>query len=572
MSAEGLGGLVAEGLEAGAKKLTGTAPAEGMLKDVEHFFSFDSAATGKSGKLLKDSVYKGLYPELDKQLSIETKKASQSGLTKSPVEIRQAAMEKAKDNTYGIAKQHLATIMEQVRKEHGPAKVAQLTDYMGIVMQEHAYTPSGTASKVSETASDLAKHPLLKAMGIPFGPSPYTPVNSVERALGKYTTGTLAPLTAAWHATQGILNSSVNAHASSIVKAIGDLWGTGYQASKSQLIAQNALGHELFDEYAQQYKFRQGIIAKFAPNSIGAFLHDNYLLPGLSTVKAINSVYAAMVGKYEAHWAASELLQGGASGMKRGAFKLRDLGIRWQDVQARGGLTQDHIRVAQQRMVQQIMHSESGGARARFVATTPYGRTISMFHNFATMQGNMVTKRIFEMLRGQHDPLMTIQMLAAIGIAFPTAGFFVNDMLKAARGKTDHPLDDFGKQEKDYLEGKNFADGMMMVAKMAMGGVLYDYANAAARQKLQAALLGPVVNAPVEMTQDAIKASKAGGGPHKADQFKRDLLRDLPSFGLGATIAEHAYPTQAERNAALPMTARRVKARAAAARRKARKQ
>jgi len=566
---EGIGGIISEGLEAGAKKLAGTKPAEGFLGDVEHFFSFDSQATGKSGQLLKDSFYKVLLPEHDKQLSIIQKLNQTGGSNLSPAEVRSQAMDRAKDNVYGKDKGNLARIMHAVKLEHGPAKVTQLTDYMGILLHEQAYAVPKTAIKTSETASALAKHPLFKDSDVQFNPSPYRSMSDTERAIGKYTTATLAPYVALWHGPQAVLNSAFNAHLSSMTKALGDVWGPAtYENTKAQMIAQNGLGHLMLDEYTQQWNFKNGLISKFAPGSIGEFLHKNWLLPGMSYVRNFNMVYSAAVGKYEAEYAARQMFKGG-QGLKWGSTKLGDLGIKYSDVLSRGHLTQDDLRVAMTRMVQQNVFLESSGARARYTATTPFGRTLTMFHQYATMEGNLITKRILDSLQNKHDPMQTLQILAALGLAFPTAGFLINNVVKGMTGRTEHPIDDFTKQETDYLEGKNFADAALMIGRMGAAGVWYDYSNAASRSKLAEAMIGPVANAGVELGTDAYKASPlAPGGEHKADQFKRDLLRDIPSYGYGARIAHEMYPTQSERNAAKPMTVRRFKAQQAAKRRK----
>lgn len=569
---EGLGGLLAEGLEHGVEKVAGTKPAEGFLGDVEHVFSFNSQATGKSGQVLRDSVEKSLYPEHDRILSVKTQQAKQAGTIVNPRQLQSDAMHEAADNVYGTKRENLARIMYAVRAEHGDAKVTQLTDYMGIILHEQKYTLPGTAQETSKTASLLAKSPQLTDLGLKFKASPYHAMTGTEQAVNRYTTATLAPYVALWHGPQAILNSGFNAHLSSMVKALGDVYSPStFENTKQQLLAQNGLGHLMLDEQTQLWNFKKGLINKFAPNSIGEFLHKNYLLPGMSYVRSFNMVYSSAVGKYEAEHAAQAVLAGGKN-MKYGANKLADLGINWKEVVANNGLTPDHTRVAMARMNQLNNFMESSGARSRFTVTSPWGRTLTMFHQYATMEGNLITKRIADSLQRKHDPLQTLQILTTLGLAFPTAGFFINNVVKGMTGREEHPVDAFSTEEKNYLEGKDFGDALLMIGRMGAGGVWYDYANAATRNKLAEAALGPVANAGIELGTDAYKASplSPGGSEHKADQFKRDLLRDTPSYGYGARLAHELYPTQAQRNAAKPMTSRRISAKRAAERRKQR--
>jgi hypothetical protein len=364
-----------------------------------------------------------------------------------------------------------------------------------------------------------------------------------------------------------ILNSNLNAHLSSNLKALNDIYSPSkFENVKQQLIAQNGLGHLALTEQEQMWNFNKGIISKFAPNSIGEFLHKNFLLPGMSYVRSFNMVHSSLVGKYEAEHAAQAVLAGGKA-RTYGANKLAEFGINWKDVLQNNGLTQDQTRIAMARMVQMNNFVESTGARARFTVTSPWGRTLTMFHQYAIMEGNLITKRLADSLTRKHDPLMTAQILTTIGLVFPTAGFAVNNVIKGMTGRENHPVDAFATQEKNYLEGKDFGDALLMIGRMGAGGIWYDYTNAATKNKLAEAALGPVVNAGIELGTDSLKAVEAGG-PHKADQFKRDLLRDIPSYGYGARLAHELYPTQAQRDAAKPMTSRRIAAQRAARKRK----
>ena len=574
----GLGSALAEVGESVAKKVFKTPAAEGLLGDVEHMFAPESMMTGKSGGAVKDLYHKHFLPELDRQLSIENQKFnngakfnSQTGKAISPMEIKSTAMENAKNNVYGTKREVLARAMYAVKQEHGPAKVTQLTDAMGILLHEKAYEVPNTGQFKSQTSSLLAKHPLLKDEGITFKPSPYRTTNSLEQGLSKGTTAALAPTIAAWHAPQAFLNSvTFNAHLSSTVKALGDVFGPKtFENTKAQLIAQNALGFHLMDEQMLTYNFHNRLITALPDNSISKWIHSNYLTPFMPVVRKFGMVYSAMVGKYEAEYSAQQVLKGGIS-QKWGANKLADLGINYREVLANGGLTQDHTRTAMFRMTQDNLHLDSTGSRSRWVTTTPYGRTLTMFHQYPIMEGNLFVRRLKDALMLKQDPMQSMQMLVGLGLLFPTAGFFINNVLKGITGKEDHPIDAFTTEEKNWVEGKDFGDGLLILGRMAMGGVLFDYANAAVHNKLAEAFIGPVANSGLELGEDAAKASplNTGGNEHKADQFKRDLLRDIPSYGYGARLAHELYTIQAQRNAAKPMTSRRLAAQRAARRRK----
>ena len=565
---EGLGPLVAKGLEAGAKSLGKDLDNSPMLKAVEHIMSPESQMTGVSGQYLLDTIHKHLYPEIEVQKSILTKQAQQTGSAKAPQEINTEARQNAANTVYGTKRENLAAIIKAVHNEHGPAKAIQLTDAMGIILHEGVKGPS--AMRTSHTAGLIAKSPQFKGIDINFNPSPYEGGGPVSNMLTKATVAALAPHTAVWHSAQAALNASINSHASSMVKALTDIYSPKtFKDTQAMLHANNVLGTELLDNYAQKWSFDHGLMGKYTQNSVGEFLHKNFLTPGLSYVQHFNNVYSAMTGKYEAEWAAHQVLSGGTL-RSFGEKKLNEFGLSAQNVLANGGLTQEMRTHAMRRMVQLNMHTEAIGARSTIISTSPLAKGLNVFHRYATMEGRLITKRLAEVVAGKHDPMMALQIMASIGIAFPTAGFFINNVLKAATGREKHPLDNFASQEKSYLEGKDFADALLMIGHMGAGGVMYDYANATTRQKLQSALIGATANMAVEGIQDAA-AGAAGTGPHKWDKFKRDVLRDMPSLGLGATLAHHLYPTQTEVRANTVKTSRQLSAERAARLRKMRK-
>lgn len=565
-----LGGLVAEGLESTVNK---TGIGKDFVEAAERFFSPNSTLTGKAGGFLKDVVEKRLYPEQEFQKSVLTKTITASGLPIEPSHISSKAMQNAADNVFGTHREHLAPILHAIRVEQGPHKAIQAMNSISDILGETASGQPGF--RTSHTVSEVVKHPIFKNAPVNFEPSKYQKQQPIESAISKYATMAMAPTVATWHATQALLMSSVNAHAYSMMKAAGEIFGTGFHATKAQLRAFNALGSDLLDEYSANYAYNQGVLKKLAPGSISEFLSKNYMLPGLPAVKSFNMVYSAMVGKWEAKYAADQLLKGG-SGIKYGQSKLAELGINFNKVAQQGTLHPDDVRIAMQRMIQMNLYPESRMGRSRMAVTTPFGRIITLFHNYAIATGNSISRQVFRSLRGENDPAMVLQQIIALGVLFPSAGFLMDGVNKAIKGSEtpSEAVDEIKKREVNYLEGKNFADGIMMLGRMGAGGLFYDYSNAALRNKLAEFMLGPIANQNVELIEDGIKASplNPSRGEHKADQFKRDIIRAIPSYGQSTRLAHHFYPTSSERAAQRPVTARSLKARQAAARRKAKRQ
>jgi hypothetical protein len=563
----GFGGVAFKAIEEGGSKLVAkglSTPAvhEGLVKAADHFFGMDSTLTGKSGQALSGFLKRSFEPEFDRQLSIHTKAAEAAGSTMAPHEVRTLARNEARANTAGSKDYILANYIKAVEQEHGQNKAQAVVDHLGIYFHEKAY-PQGNAG--GGTSSKLVSNIAKKGQtthGLHFKASPYEPPGVVENAIHKTTAASLAYKAGLAHLSTP-LNMLISNNLSSFTKAMGVMFGHDYAGVKAQMMATDAIGHTLHEEYQQMYRFRNGMINKYAPGSIGEFISKNWMIPGISAVRQRTMVAAAYQGHIVAKEAAHELINGNP---RNAIADLSWLGIDHNAVKANGGnLTPEQLRMAAQQNVQKNVFAETGLSRSRFATQGPYGRLTMVFHNYAAMQGNFILSAIKKELVEKRDPVAAAKILATLAVIAPNVGNFTYSLEQLARGKDwDDPFGHFKDRTKALYGANALSENMESFTHIAGFGVATSYARAAGKDKLTQAMIGAVPSAGVEAVQDVFKTTPAFG--NKNPSFKplaRDILHDIPSLGLGGILAEKYLPTAAQERARdqRPLTSKQIKAR-----------
>lgn len=566
---EGLGGLVFKGVE---DVVEHNSFSKSIIDNAEHFFSLDSKLTGKSGGAIKNML-RQYEDESERLLNKEVSKLppNYKQLPKTnlpdPATLRANASSQARANVFGSKHQNLAFALEAMKREHGPygeQKVKEITDHLGVYFHDKTYEVK-PGQYTSTLPKDLAKYKGLQ--GINFKPSPYVEVNPTEKFAKGSSSNVFAYKAAIPHSTQSFVNSLFNARASSLVKAMGDIFGSGYSGAKAQLITSNAIGSELFREYSEFYNYKDGVLDKYTPGSVGEFINRNYHIPGMTAVRHFGTVVSGLVGKYEARQAAWGLVN---NHERRSSVALSELGLDWKDIQSRGGvLTKEEEEKAMRYMINRNMFRDQAASRTKFASATPLGRVITLYHGFVTNQQRTIVDALMRSFKTRDIPML-MQQLATLGIIAPTAGAAIYSIDQAITGQNKHPIDNFLTREKAIYRAHDFAEAVTAVSHMGGFGIANNVLNAAARQKLTNYMVGAPINAASELVQDAVVGNKTSdeNHPHAWDQFKRDILHDLPTMGVGSYIAHKAYPTRAERQASRPQTIRSIRAKNAAAKRR----
>lgn len=561
----GLGGAIFEfGEKAAGKLIQNPAVHDSLVHAVDGMFGSESTFTGKSGAWITNQLKTKFEPEFDRQLSIHTKAAQAGGGITPPHEIHANARNTARQITFGKNDQLLAGAIKAAEQEHGQNKAQTMVDRLGIYFHEKAF-PTGKGQTSSTLVGNLGRN--KATADIPLTPSPYSSPGDIERAVMKTTTAALAYKAGLAHLSTP-LNMLITQNISSFGKAMWVLFGNDYAGTKAALIASDSIGHALAEEYQQAYQFRNGMIAKYAPNSIGEFLSKNWMVPGLSAVRQRSMIAAAYQGGIVAKEAAHELVNGtGQHSARNAAVDLQWLGINPQEVLASGGiLSPEHMRQAQYMNTQKTIFSNSGMSRSRYATQGPFGRLVSVFHNYAAMQGNMIGAALKKELYDKRDPVAAMKIIATLGVIAPNVGNFTYSLEQLARGKDwDDPTGHFEDRTKALYGAAAFKENIESFSHIAGFGVATSYARAAGKDKLATAMLGAVPNAAIELGQDAVKMAPEGtpviGQKNpSAVPFARDVLHDIPSLGIGSILADKMFPTKAQQNADRPRSIKQIKA------------
>ena len=557
----GLGGAVFDLAEKGiGAAVKNPAMHDTLIHAVDGIFGNESTFTGKSGAWITNQIKTKFEPEFDRQLSIHTKNAQAAGGITPPHEIHVNARNSARQIVFGKNDQLLAGAIKAAEQEHGQNKAQTMVDRLGIYFHEKAF-PTGKGQTSSTLVGNLGRNTATK--DLPFTSSKYQPPSELERNVMKATTASLAYKAGLAHLSTP-LNMLISQNITSFGKAMGVLFGHNYAGTKAALIATDSIGHALAEEYQQAYQFRNGMIAKYAPGSIGEFISKNWMVPGLTAVRQRSMIAAAYQGGIVAKEAAHELIHGNA---RNGAVDLQWLGIDPQEILASGGvLSPEHIRQAQYMNTQKTIFTNSGMSRSRYATQGPFGRMVSVFHNYAAMQGNFIAASIKKELIDKRDPVAAMKIIATLGVIAPNVGNFTYSLEQLARGKDwDDPTGHFQDRTKALYGAAAWKENVESFSHIAGFGVATSYARAAGKDKLATAMLGAVPNASIELIQDAVKAAP-GGVPVIGQKnpstvpLARDVLHDIPSLGIGSILASKMFPTKAEENADRPKTVKQIKA------------
>lgn len=544
-----LGHAVFELAEKGLQKLgTSHATVEPFTEGVQNFmhsaFGLESQATGKSGTALIQDLQ-----EFNKLFSFKESEYTQlyKGVA-SPHEIRGLARRDARGSKFGsndtLLVQHLANIAH----EHGEEKAKNIADSLGVFFHD---TPKVNASggETSKLTSALRRDPLTKNIK-DWRNSPYKPPTEAERNIRQFTNATLAFKAGLAHLSTP-LNGLIGQSLTSFGKATQHIFGSGFQNIKAEIESNNALGSMLMEEYQQIFNHKNGVIGKFAPGSIGKFISDNWMIPGMSFVRQKSMVFLAAQGKYSAMESAAVLANVKSSARKIALAQenLRYHGINPLNViRNNGQLGTAEIASAMYENVNKRMFVESGLNRSRFANSTVIGRSLALYHNYAAAQANFLQK---EFMRNVHrgDPVRAVKDFAILGTILPAVGTGIYGIERGIMGKGD--LDETTDSISSVLSPNGITDAESWmnrvegISHVAGLGVLNSYVRAAGRRKLLESIAGPQINAAGELGQDIIVGIEGNAqDEHNFEPVARDILHDIPSYGLGAQAAEAWFPKE----------------------------
>lgn len=498
----------------------------------------------------------------------------------------------ARDSVAGPNDHNLVGLGAAIANEHSPMRARVIMDAFSNYLHEEQFSMGNAhGTRLVSNLKAAKKFPInpldeegAKVSDIDWKPSRYQTPTPLERSLTRGAAPVLTPKSGLRHLTTP-LNVMLRASLKAMGGAIDASWGSGYKNARAQLEFYGTVGEALARENDQLYRFQNGLINKFLPNTVGEFIHRNIGIPGFDFIRGRSLVAAGYQGRLIAEEQAANLFSNDPMLEHRAMMELKYLGIDGAKIKARGGhtfsdkfgpslLTFDELGQAMFENANQRVYIETSGARSQMATSSFAGRMFFMYHNYITMQSRMLMRNFYRHYE-KRDPIGLTKDLVILGTLFPTAGFATNALAQIWMGKDPKSI----KQDLEaFTDPKDFWSKAEAFSHTAGFGVVTDYLHATSRFKLANAIIGPVFNTGVEHVEDVYKAGAgiASGrekrkGPYQVHTYAplaRDVLHDIPSLGIGAMLANHAFPTQQQLTAEKPMTAKTLAAKRAAATRK----
>lgn len=496
-----------------------------------------------------------------------------------PSDLQFEVHKAARNETFGNHDELLAGYVNAIRQHKGDIAAENVVDALGVYFHEQQHAAATGLGHSTRLVGNLQQHYLTEDLAL--RPSPYKGKADWERQASQYLSMTLAYKSGLMHVSTPF-NLFLDSSLSSSVKSMNHLFGNGYKSAIAQMRALNTVGEEMYDNHVAMYNFYNGRLSQLPGGSIIKFLHENIGIPGLSMIRRRSMVLFSMQGKYRAMELADTLASSKDPKVLRNAmYDLKILGLDGRKILA-NGLTNEDIGLAMFENTNRKMFLEGKTTRSPFFTASPMGRVVTLYHSYAAGQRNFILNTLkHDMQRGSFTQFA--KDAAIIGTVFPAVGAALEAVAGLWRAKDPEEVAETFKQTEagiispeGYTSSEAWANkGEAMAHMMGLGIIINSY-RAADRHKLLNSLMGPAVNMPIEIGQDATHAivdrnKDVNKGPYDAksyDPLARDLLHDIPTLGVGPWLAEHYFPTQQQLQKEKPMTARQQRAKREAEKRK----
>jgi hypothetical protein len=559
-----MGGLyagLAEAAEKVGSKLIGKEAGEMIERGVYRGIYSDERAFAQhpyAKKIYEDiqNVYKPKLNQFQGEIATASQKA---GAVKSPSMIYSEAAQKASDHTFGSKQVRLQAMLKAVEKDKGKHAAGILSDDLQVMLQQ-APLQEGGAKGQSMFDINMARGGEAAAPNVP--PAKYKPRNAAEKAVSGLR-GMLAWKAAPIHATMTALNVASDSGLKNLAGTLSDIWGPSREGAIAQLKESNAIAEFTLHELRQHESFQQGIISKYADNSVGEFVHRNMYIPGMDAVRRESILVGAYSGKRMAEEAALRLQHGDE---KWALQAFHHLGIDANEVKRDGfKLSQDNVRKAFYHGANNQVFLSPYDATPSFWRQSPLWRSIKAFSGYVTSQNKFERQLIMRQYRNG-DFIGIARNVAMKSLAYPLVGATLFEFERLLTGNDwDDPYKHWENrleytpagQVYDTIQGKNNANQFMrsventldMVAKLGVFGSTAGYVQAANRQKLQNRFLPPEIGIATQLGEDALGALPTAKHP-SAKPLGRDILSEIPI--IGGPLSHKLLPTKAEQNAKKP--------------------
>lgn len=572
--------IATEGIEAAGAKLGSVFRSPTMAKTAEHVA--DNVETGLYHAIFKPEaafqthpaaqklwqMYSGPYHELTNKYASEGVEAAKAaGSIKPSHEIESEARRKASDQVFGPKRQVIQGVLHHIANTDSYNKADILADHFNVLFKE-APMEGGRSAGLSKFDTDMRSG---KGAKFESKPSKYQDRNMVERVANVHQR-LLAYKAAIPHLTSN-LNIMLSDGFSTYAKSLAQTFGPGRKAAEAMVLASNSISELNMNGYREKQAFENGLIKKFAPGSVGEFIHRNMFIPGMNSVRYNTLLMSAHASKFAAEEAAQHLIQGND---RMAGPMFKELGIDMNKIKQQGGkLLPEDIDKAYYHGTNSRAFLNQRDKRSILWQQSPLFRTMTAFHSYVANQASFLNTT-FRRQYAQGDHIGIARNIALMSTVFPVLGATIYESERLLSGNDwDDPAGHLGKRVEatplglgiDALTGRENGikagqSAMAMIenlSHLASFGVATGYIRGASRAHLASQILGPDATMLIQGVEDTFKAAHTDNRhPDSWKPLARDAMADTPSLGIGSILSHKLLPTAAEKKRSHPTRSRRT--------------
>jgi hypothetical protein len=344
-------------------------------------------------------------------------------------------------------------------------------------------------------------------------------------------------------------------------KTLMKTFGPGAKANEASLLAHNAISELYSTAYRQKEAFDKGLIKQFAPGSVGEFVHKNMYIPGMNQVRYMTLVMSAHASELAAKEAVENLK---SNDLRRALPIFNELRLDPNKIKSQGyQLLKDDMDKVYYHGTNTRAFLEQNDSRNIMMQRSPLFRVAGAFHSYVSNQSQFFAKTLKRMY-AQGDFVGIARNLATAGMVFPLVGASIYESERLLAGNDwDDPAKHFGNRLEatpagmafDAVTGRYNAktaaattmNTLESIAHIGAWGAFTGYYRGAERRRLANQMLGPDANMLVQGVEDAVAAKNTDvNHPDAWKPFARDVMSDLPLYGVGSISSHETLPTRKE--------------------------
>jgi hypothetical protein len=468
--------------------------------------------------------------------------------------IHKAAMEAASTQVYGPNRFLIQGVLKHIAKDN-MNQADMISDDFHVMFKEEIPERGGYTQFSKDMAIKRGEEP-----GYVTPKSPYTGRDKygVEKG-SRFIRRTLTYGAAPVHAAAAGVNMAIEYGRWNTFKSAMEIFGPG--EAEANLLASNSIAELYIAPMREREQSDAGLLHKFMPGSVGAWLHANIMFaPGLNYTRRKSIEVAANLGKRMAEEAA-ERLQKGDTKYALTAFKKLDIDPA-KVIEQGYKLAPEDIQKAYYHGANNTVFLDPTDNTPTFWRQSPWFRGVRAFSSFISKESEYLRAKLMDHVR-RGDFIGLARTMSKLSLDVPLIGATLLEFDRIRHGEDKgHRMQSWADRAETSIPGqlfdratgrkakpisKSMYNQIYLMAEIGAWGNTTGYLRGANRQNLLERAAPPEVRLGAQYIGDIARATKYDSR-HK-DAVKpllRDTLSDIPSLGAGTLASHMIFPTKAE--------------------------